>query len=197
MTPRQQDVLKALREYQQEFGYAPTLTELGERLGIAAKSAVRKHVQALAQEGKIRLTAQRARGIELTELGNKVTVRLLGAIAAGLPIEAIEVPEEIEVPPSLLGSGEHYALRVKGESMMEDGILDGDIVIIEARESARPGEVVVALVDGENATLKRFYPRGETVLLVPANSRMQPMEFAAERVRIQGAVVGQMRSYRN
>lgn len=197
MTPRQQDVLKALREYQQEYGYAPTLTELGERLGIAAKSAVRKHVQALAQEGKIRLTAQRARGIELTELGSKVTVRLLGAIAAGLPIEAIEVPEEIEVSPFLLGSGEHYALRVKGESMMEDGILDGDIVIIEARENARPGEVVVALVDGENATLKRFYPRGETVLLVPANSRMRPMEFAAERVRIQGAVVGQMRSYRN
>lgn len=195
MTPRQQEILSIIREYQQEFGYPPTLSELGQRLGISAKSAVRKHVQALARDGLIRLTAHRARGIELAELGGRVTVRLLGSIAAGQPIEAVEIPEEIELGEFLLGSGAHYALRVKGDSMMEDGILDDDVVIIEPRPTARAGEVVVALVDGENATLKRFYPRGDTILLVPANSSMQAMEYPASRVCIQGVVIGQMRSY--
>lgn len=196
MTPRQKEILDVIREYQRERGYAPTLTELGERLGIAAKSAVHKHVQALAQEGRIRLTAQRARGIELVELERKITVRLLGSIAAGRPIEAVEVPEEIELSMLLNGTGEHYALRVQGDSMIEDGILDGDIVIVESRQTARAGEMVVALVDGENATLKRFHPKGARVLLVPANQAMSPLDFEAERIQIQGVVVGQMRSYR-
>lgn len=196
MTPRQKEILDVIREYQRERGYAPTLTELGERLGIVAKSAVHKHVQALAQEGRIRLTAQRARGIELVEIERKITVRLLGSIAAGRPIEAVEIPEEIELSMLLNGAGEHYALRVQGDSMIEDGILDGDIVIVESRQTARAGEMVVALVDGESATLKRFHPKGARVLLVPANHAMSPLDFAAERVQIQGVVVGQMRSYR-
>lgn len=197
MTPRQKDILYAIRTFHEEYGYSPTLTELGERLGIAAKSAVRKHVQALAHEGKIRLTAQRARGIELVDMDRKITVRLLGTIAAGRPIEAVEVPEDIELSMLLADADLHYALRVSGDSMIEDGILDGDIVIIESRQTAQAGEMVVALVDGENATLKRFYQHGERIVLAPANRSMQALEYAAERVQVQGVVVSQMRSYRS
>jgi repressor LexA len=126
----------------------------------------------------------------------RTTVPWLGWIAAGRPIDAVEVPEPIEIPAALQGAGDTYVLRVRGDSMADEGILDGDWVIVERRELARDGEVVVALVDGELATLKRLHRRGGEVVLAPANDAYPALAYAAERVRVQGVVVGQMRSYR-
>lgn len=120
---------------------------------------------------------------------------LLGAIAAGRPIEAIAGEESVSVPPSLRTGRPCYVLKVRGDSMVEDGILDGDMVVIERRDHAHNGEIVVALVDGEEATLKRILQRPDEVVLCPANSTMEAMRFAPERVSIQGVVVGQMRRY--
>ena len=120
---------------------------------------------------------------------------LLGTIVAGQPIEAIEVPGHIEVPAHLRTNGECYVLRVKGQSMVEDGILDGDWVVVERREQARNGEIVVALIDGEEATLKRIYQQPGKVVLAPANGEMESITVQPEQVQIQGVVVGQMRSY--
>ena len=120
---------------------------------------------------------------------------MLGAIAAGAPIEAIENPEPVEVPDRLRTSGECYVLEVKGDSMIEAGILDGDWVVIEKRSHARDGEIVVALTDGENATLKRIRQLPDRVLLIPENSAMEPIEVAPDQVQIQGVLVGQMRAY--
>jgi len=122
---------------------------------------------------------------------------MLGRIAAGQPVEAVEAPDVIEVPASLRSDKPCFALRVRGDSMIEDGILDGDVVIVEQRDCARNGEIVVALVDGEDATLKRIIQRPNEIELWPANSQMEVMRYPPERVAIQGAVVGQMRSYRD
>ena len=124
------------------------------------------------------------------------TVPLLGSVAAGRPIDAVEDSESLQIPEAFLGAGATYALQVQGDSMADDGILDGDWVIVEQRETAEDGEVVVALVDDGEATLKRLHHHGENIVLEPANAAYSPMEYAAERVRVRGVVIGQMRSYR-
>lgn len=142
------------------------------------------------------------RGVRLVETAKKPVrpeasfLPMLGYIAAGRPIEALENPDEIEVPATFIGRRKCFVLRVKGDSMIEDGILDGDWVVIEQRDTAENGEVVVALVDDNEATLKRLQRKGRKVILHPANAAMEPMEYGASRVRIQGVLVGQMRSYR-
>ena len=120
---------------------------------------------------------------------------LLGTVAAGRPIEALEVPETLDVPEALRGPGECFVLRVRGDSMIDAGILDGDWVVVESRTSARNGEMVVALVDGEEVTLKRIEQARGRCTLLPANPACEPMEYAPERISIQGVVVGQMRRY--
>jgi repressor LexA len=158
-----------------------------------------KHVQGLVEAGLIEPMEGRHRGVRLRSgRGDANVDRLpfLGYIAAGRPIEALENPGEVEVPSRLRGRGRCYVLQVRGQSMVEDGVLDGDWVVVEARQHARNGEVVVALIDGAEATLKRIEQRPGSVLLHPANSAMAPLEYPPDRVRIQGVLVGQMRSYR-
>ena len=119
----------------------------------------------------------------------------MGEVAAGFPIEAIENPDMIEVPSDFIGAKETFVLKVRGDSMIDDGIRHGDLIIVESRKNAEPGQTVVALIDGVEATVKRFYPEGDTVLLQPANVTMAPLRYPAPRVTIQGVVVGLMRRY--
>lgn len=157
-----------------------------------------KHVRALVAAGLVEDPQGRQRGIRLSCAAAPATVRvpLLGRIAAGQPLEAVSAPEEVEIPSSMRGERPCYVLRVRGDSMIDEGILDGDLVVVESREYARNGEIVVALVDGGEATLKRIVQRPGEVELWPANATMAALRLAPERVAIQGVVVGQMRFYR-
>lgn len=198
LTSRQRDVLAFIRQYLAREDRAPSLEEIAAGIGIRSKGVVHRHVQALAEAGEIRLLAGRKRGIELADGGpaGQTTLPLLGRIAAGRPIEAIPGQDSLNLSDFLLGP-DRYALRVQGDSMIEAGILDGDTVVIEQREVADDGEIVVALIDGEEATLKRLrYQRDGSIALIAANPAMPPMIYPAERVTVQGVVVGQLRSYR-
>ena len=139
------------------------------------------------------------RGVRLCEDSQALGIPLVGAIAAGRPIEAVEAPERVDAPSMLRGGRACFALRVRGDSMIDEGILDGDLVIVERREEARDGEIVVALIDGTEATLKRLRTVAgppPAIELRPANARMEPLRYPPDRVRVTGVVTGQMRSYR-
>ena len=199
-TDRARQVYDFVRAYTARHGYAPKLREIADHLGIASRGVVHRYLRALKAEGLIRVEPERARGIRLprsrTAVVRPYTLPLLGRIAAGRPIEAISGEDEIDLSEFFVNHN-RFVLRVQGDSMIEDGILDGDMVIVEKRETADNGEIVVALIDGMEATLKRLQKnRDDTVTLRPANSQMSPMRYAAARVRIQGVVVGQFRSYR-
>ncbi|MGE0080641.1 MAG: transcriptional repressor LexA [Thiohalomonadaceae bacterium] len=197
LTRRQQAILDFLREHARQQAYPPTLDEVCAALGLRSRGSLHKHVSALVNAGYLEPLHGKQRGLRLTAaaMGEENTLPLLGTIAAGRPIEAVAQPEHIEVPPLLRSRAPCYVLRVRGDSMVDEGILDGDYVIIEAREQARDGEIVVALVDGQEATLKRLQRHSGEVLLHPANAAMEPMRYAPERVKIQGVLVGQMRRY--
>ena len=196
LSDRQRQIYQFLREYIRRHGVAPKLREIGEHVGISSRGTVHRHVKALEQAGLIRIDPDRVRGIELTEEGESETgLPLLGKIAAGCPIEAISGQERIDLGGFFMGDG-RYVLRVQGDSMVDDGILDGDMVVVKAAETASDGEIVVALVDQQEATLKRIYRNSDgTVTLQPANSTMSPMRYQGERVAIQGVIVGQFRAY--
>ena len=197
LTPAQQRTLDFIRGYILREGYAPSLAEIALGLGVSSKGSMHKQVQALAAAGAIRLLPGRKRGIELVEEPEAaaLSLPLLGRIAAGHPIEAIPDQDSLNLAEFLLGPG-RFALRVQGDSMIEAGILDGDTVIIQRRETAADGEIVVALIDREEATLKRFHRRvGGKIELAPENARLRPLILDAERVRIQGVLVGQLRTY--
>jgi repressor LexA len=197
LTDREREVYDFVRAYTHRHGVPPKLREIGAHLGVASRGTVHRYLRAIEAAGLIAITPDRARGVRLV---SKATVRsvlpVLGRIAAGLPIEAIPDETEIDLSEFFMGPN-RFVLRVDGESMVEAGILHGDMVIVESRSSARNGEIVVALIDNQEATLKTFLrnPDG-SITLRPANRSMTPMRFAAERVAIQGVVVGQMRSYR-
>ena len=197
LTPRQQQILDVLRERAGQFEHPPTLEKLCALLGLRSRGSLHKHVQALIRAGFVEPMAGQHRGIRLsvaepTEDG----LPLLGRIAAGRPIEALPQPEQIQVPSHLRTDKPCYVLQVVGDSMREAGILDGDYVVIEQRDQARNGEIVVALVGGEEATLKRILQEPGRTMLYPENSTMEAMEFHPDEVQIQGVLVGQMRSYR-
>ena len=198
LTSLENRMLEFIRDYIARHGEAPTMTEIGQAIGINSKGTVHRYVQSLRQKGKLEQTERGWRGIRLTDTRHTQpsTLPLVGRIAAGHPIEAIPDQEEINLTEMFVGE-RNYALQVKGESMIGVGIMDGDIVIIEGCEQARYGDIVVALIDEEEATLKRYkrYADG-CVELSPENPDMQPMVFAPGRVRIQGVLVGQLRSYR-
>jgi len=200
LTRRQQAIYDYLKERQDLDGPPPTLEELCKIFGLSSRGSMHKHVQALVDAGLVEPMDGKQRGVRLAqEPGPEpelYQLPLLGYIAAGQPIEAIPQPDVIDVPAALRTSGDCYVLEVRGESMIEDGILDGDWVVIERRDSARNGEVVVALVDGGEATLKRIQQRPGQVILFPANRDMEPMAFHPNQVQIQGVLVGQMRRYR-
>ena len=195
LTRRQQAILDHLRESRYE--HPPTLDELCAELGLKSRGSLHKQIQALVVEGLVEPMEGKQRGVRLTEAAavDEDELPLLGYIAAGYPIEAVTTPESVQVPPLLRSERPCYVLQVKGDSMIEDGIFDGDWVVIEQRDHARDGEVVVALVEGGEATLKRIEQRPGEVILHPANAAMEPMRFAPDQATVQGVVVGQMRRY--
>ncbi len=198
LTKRQKEVFDFIREYLEREGYAPSLEEIGERFGLSSVATVHKHVQNLVEKGLLRKAWNRSRSIEVVDRSSApqpVAVPLLGSVAAGVPIEAVATPDSIEVPAEMVGSRECYALRVRGDSMIEDHICDGDIVVLERREVPRDGETVVALIDREECTLKKIYRDGGKVRLVPANTALRPLEVPAESVSVQGVVIGLLRRY--
>lgn len=189
MTPRQLEVLRYVEQYLRAHEYAPTLREIAAEFGISRVTAL-THLRKLEAGRFIRRRGYRHRAIEVLRPSGKL--RVIGRIAAGRPIEAIEDVVEVDVPEG--GDGDTFALRVEGESMIEDQIRPGDIVICRRAAVARNGETVVALLDGGEATLKKFYREGRRVRLQPANESMKPM--IVDRVTIQGVVVGLYRDYR-
>ncbi len=200
LTDRQQQTYDFLRAYIVRHGVAPKLREIAEHLGITSRGTVHRYLGALVEAGLIVVEADRARGIELVEEAGggfrKFTLPLVGRIAAGHPIEAIPDQDEIDLSEFFIRPN-RFVLKVTGDSMIEDGILDGDMVVVEQSSTARDGEIVVALIDNEEATLKHLQRNKDgSITLVPANRNLSPMRYAQERVQIQGIVVGQFRAYR-
>lgn len=200
LTRRQQEIFDYLRRHLDEFPHPPTLDELCDALGLKSRGSLHKQIQALIEAGLVEPMNNLRRGIRLVEDATEMTdegdaLPLYGYIAAGRPIEAISNPEMIDVPNQLRTTKPCYVLEVRGDSMIEEGILDGDWVVIEHRDQARNGDIVVALVDGEEATLKRLEQRRGEVVLHPANSTLSAMHFRPEQIQIQGVLVGQMRRY--
>jgi repressor LexA len=199
VTRRQKQILDYLRAYIAEHGVAPTLEEIGEHLDLASLATVHKHLSRLQEKGLVRRLKRQSRALEVTPEkanGNGVAhVPLLGRVAAGTPIEPIEDAETVALPEELLGRGDTFTLRVVGDSMIGDGILDGDIVVVESRADANDGDTVVALVRGE-ATVKKLARRRGRVHLLPANDRIEPIVAKPEDVQIRGVVVGLLRRYR-
>lgn len=198
LTPAQQKTLDFIRRYWQLQGRSPSFTEIADGIGIRSRGVVHRYVQALATAGYVLQRPGRKRGLELTgqDPSNPYVLPLLGRIAAGRPIEAIPGEGTLDLTAFFLGAN-RYALQVRGDSMIEAGILDGDTVIVDAHDSADDGAIVVALIDEGEVTLKRLTHRKDgSVQLTAANAAMAPMIYSAERVRIQGVVVGVLRSYR-
>ncbi|MEN8166751.1 MAG: transcriptional repressor LexA [Pseudomonadota bacterium] len=197
LTATQHKSLDFIQQYMAKQGYAPSLEEIAVGIGIRSKGTAHRHVQALAEAGYLRLIPGRKRGIELAgeQRDTALKLPLLGRIAAGRPIEAIADQESLNLADYLLGP-DRYALQVKGDSMIEAGILDGDLIIVKRQETANDNAIVVALIDGEEATLKRLRqrPNGQ-IMLIADNPRMPPLTYSAERVSIQGVLVGQLRRY--
>jgi repressor LexA len=210
VTERQRDILNFIRDFQRARGVAPTHREICDHFGFSSYGTVYKHLSLLQKKGLIRRDWNQKRGVELVEEPQPVTesasgrmnesgasareLPLFGYIAAGRPLDVEVSNEMIAVPEHLTSRGENYVLKVQGDSMVDDGILDGDLVIIARRERADNGEMVVANVNGE-VTLKRLYREGERVRLQPANSMMGPIYAAARDVAVQGVVVGLMRRF--
>ncbi len=199
LTRRQKEILDFVASQISLKGYAPTIEEIGDNFGLSSLATVHKHLANLQEKGLIKRAWNRSRGLELVP--SEMTVRavelpLMGRVAAGSPIEAVQSTETIWVPEDMVGRGSTYVLQVKGESMIEEQIRDGDYVIVEDRDTARDGEMVIALLDGENVTLKKIYREaGGRVRLQPANSQMDPIYVDAARMRIQGVVIGVLRRY--
>jgi repressor LexA len=195
LTKRQKEILDFIRSYRSEHGISPTQREIRETFRLSSFGTVQKHLKRLEEKGALAREWNRSRGIApKDDSPGAKGVPLLGLVAAGRPIEPFPHEESIEVPATLLGKGDHYVLRVRGESMIEDGILDGDFVVVARREKAESGQTVVALVRGE-ATLKRYYSEGQRVRLQPANAAMKPLTVDARDVTIQGVVTGLIRDY--
>jgi len=200
LTERQRDVLEFIEKKLESSGVAPTLREISEAFGFASTASAQKHIALLEHKGFLRREKHQKRGLVLAHRSAADTVPqielpLLGLVAAGEPIESIPDPEPVSVPPDFMRKGDHYVLKVRGDSMIEDGIHDGDLVVVQRTEIAADGDVVVAMVDGE-VTLKRLFRQApEHIRLQPANSAMAPIVVAAEAVTIQGIVVGLLRRY--
>lgn len=198
LTRRQKEVLDFVSHHIDRHGVAPTLHEIGRHLKLSSVATVHKHLRKLEEKGAVRRLNHQSRAMSVVpepEAAGGARIPLLGIVAAGAPIEPIEDPTTITVPEELLGRGETFALRVRGDSMIDDGIRDGDIVIVESRRDAPEGATVVALVEGE-ATVKRFHRKRGRIHLVPANARMEPIVAREEDVELRGVVVGLVRRYR-
>ncbi len=206
LTRRQKEILEFIEEFQGSEGVSPTHREICERFGYSSYGTVYKHLKLLEQKGYLCRDWNQKRGIQLLRKAPGVTRKsaagslrelpFFGLIAAGKPIEAVEGNDRLSVPEHLLGKSRenHFVLKVVGDSMIDEGIHDGDFVVVQRREEAESGEMVVALIDDE-ATLKRFYPEGQQIRLQPANPHMKPFFVPADAVTVQGIVVGLMRKF--
>ncbi len=201
LTNKQQAVFDFIKDYRNRCRQSPTYEEIRRHFGFVSLNSVRKHLQQLEGKGYINTPwANQKRAVRIADekldAPDLAVVRLpfLGTVTAGEPLEAPETPESIAVPEALLRRGEHFVLRVRGESMLGDGIHDGDLLVVLRGESAWPGQTVVALVDGE-ATVKRFYRRGKRIELRPANADYAPVVVDEAAVRIRGVVVALFRKY--
>ena len=196
LTRRQQEIYQTLRDNQERFDHPPTYDELCQLLGLSSRGSLHKQIQALIQAGLVEPTEGLQRGIRLTGNDRSEGIPFLGRIAAGKPIEAISQAMLMKVPDELLGRGACYVLEVAGDSMIEEGIFDGDYVIIEQQDRADNGDIVVALVNNEEVTLKKIEQKPGKVILYPANSSMAAMIYRPDEVQIQGILKGLMRNYR-
>ena len=199
LTRRQKEMWDYLQEHIATQGYAPTLEEIGAHFRLSSLATVHKHLTNLEMKGAITRKWNLSRAIEIPaqrKTANSLELPLLGQVAAGTPIEAVETQDTLTVPIDLVRRpNTAFALRVKGQSMVEEGILDGDYIVVEQRQTAQSGETVVAMVNGE-ATVKKFFPeRGGRVRLQPANGQMQPIIARGKDVEIRGIVVAVLRKY--
>jgi repressor LexA len=203
LTRKQKELFDFLVQNHSTFVHPPTLEELCLAIGVKSRGSLHTHIKALIEANLVEAPERKQRGVRLTEYAKTVVnhpeeyngLPFVGTIAAGKPIEAIETITYMPVPEQLKSQKPCYVLKVKGDSMIDSGIFDGDWVIIEQRSHARNGEIVVALVNKSEATLKYIEQYPHEVLLIPANSQMQAMHYKPEEVEIQGVLVGQMRSY--
>jgi repressor LexA len=223
LTAKQKELLLYIHERIKESGVSPSFDEMKEALDLASKSGIHRLITALEERGFLRRLPHRARALEVLklpdsaapaappkgrgafrpavvsegrEVAGDMSLPILGRIAAGVPIEALQNEiGRVAAPPELVGSGEHYALEVKGDSMIDAGILEGDTIIVRKCEDATNGDIVVALVDEEEATLKRLRRRGDSIALEAANTAYETRIFGPDRVRVQGRLVGLIRRY--
>jgi repressor LexA len=224
LTRKQSELLIYIQDRLKESGVSPSFEEMKDALALKSKSGVHRLISALEERGFIRRLPNRARALEVLRLpdaqagiaaqpqapatppmahsvappqaaNDVIELPLHGRIAAGMPIEALEGQSSLPVPAALLGPGEHYALEVAGDSMVEEGILDGDYALIRKTDVARDGEIVVALINDEEATLKTFRREGQMIRLDPANRLYDPQRYRPEQVRIQGRLAGLLRRY--
>ena len=200
LTKRQREILNYLATYSEQNGYAPSFEEIAETFEYSSLATVHEHLTNLERKGYIKRSYNESRAIEI--LPSEVSPRaielpLLGSVAAGMPIEAMEQNETLTVPEALVGrGGNHYVLRVRGSSMIDEQIRDGDFVVVNERRRADNGEMVIALVNGNSATVKKYYrERDGRIRLQPANESMQPIYVHENDISIQGIVVGVLRRY--
>lgn len=201
LTKRQKEILDYIGSFIEEWGYAPSFEEIARNFGYASLATVHEHLSNLERKGYIRKAYNESRSVELSHPGNTgfsaVDLPLMGTVAAGLPIEAIRDDETLAVPADMLRRGrESYVLRVQGNSMIDEHIRDGDYIVVSSQDQADDGQMVVALVGGDSATVKKLYREpGGKVRLQPANATMSPIIEDARNVRVQGVVVGVIRKY--
>jgi repressor LexA len=214
LTAKQHELLNFIHQRLSATGVSPSFDEMREALDLKSKSGVHRLISALEERQFIRRLPNRARALEVVKMpevsspvpaqarpvvptaaNDTIEIPLHGRIAAGTPIEALQGTEGFAVPAALLGPGEHYALEVSGDSMVEEGILDGDFALIRKADSARDGEIVVALIDNEEATLKTYRREGQMIRLDPANRAYEPQRYDESRVTIQGRLSGLIRRY--
>ncbi|MCI0337327.1 MAG: transcriptional repressor LexA [Acidobacteria bacterium] len=199
LTPRQLEILDFLLRFQQKYGYAPTIAEIRKHFHLSSPATVHEQLAALEREGKIRRQRNIQRGIEILQSsfpGGEYEIPLFGQVAAGSPIEAILQRETVFVSPDLYGP-DRFALRVRGDSMRDEQIADGDFIVVERSETARNGQTIVALIDDHEATVKKFYKENGQIRLQPANDEYKPIIVKPpQRVKIQGLVVGLIRRYK-
>ena len=198
LTKRQREILDYLNDFIAQHGYAPSLEEVGRRFGLSSLATVHKHLTNLQDKGFIKRAWNRSRSVELIPArigGRALELPLLGFVAAGSPIVASVGAETLAVPEDLVGKRESYVLKVRGDSMIDEQIRDGDFVIVEDRKTATNGEMVIALLTGSDVTLKKFYKESDQVRLQPANPTMAAIVVPAADVQVQGVVIGVMRRY--